>query len=96
MEGRVHRVTNERGQMFPGAAMEKLARGLAQYRDGVRSGMEPGSPGKPEQVTLMGRGWTPFNNCTSFQTSFGCLRASACTEVTTMESKISCRQKEKR
>lgn len=81
--------------------MDRLPRGLAQCREGVRLGMELGSPGKPGQVTLIGRDeeagerWTPFNSCTSLHTSFGCLRTSACNGVIAVESKASSRQKEK-
>lgn len=42
----------------------------------------------------LGRGWTPYNNCTSLPTSLGVLKVSACTGVTAVESKTSCRQKE--
>lgn len=50
-EERVHSYANERGQvgscspLLPGAAMERLPRGQAQGREGMRSGVEPGTLG---------------------------------------------------
>lgn len=74
--------------------LERLPRGSAHCEEGVRSGMESGSPGAlgslgpsatncihQERLGGLGRGQKPFNSCTSLPTSQGFLKASARTEL---------------